>query len=150
RLLAADHVQVPADHPVDRRARCAVRLAWLAAFSLVGVAACANDVDPIWQLDHDRIVAVRINPPHIPSGEKATVDALIAHKGKPTDVEPPDVVVAPPHSLPELASAVQPDGSIIAPDEAALDQARVELGLDPGAPVPFDVAASFGPQPLLA
>jgi hypothetical protein len=126
-----------------------VRLAWLA---LVGLAACADNTDPIWQLDHDRIIAVRVTPPHIPSGEKAIVDALMAHKGGPTDVEAPTFVTAPPHALPELATSVQPDGSIVAPDEAALAQARTELGLDPGAPVPFELAATFGagPQPLIA
>jgi hypothetical protein len=126
-----------------------VRRAWLALVGL-GVGACADQTDPIWQLDHDRIVAVRVTPPHIPSGERATVDALMAHKGATTDVETPVVVTAPPHSLPELATSVQPDGSIVAPDEAALAQARTELGLDPGAPVPFEVGAAFGPQPLIA
>jgi hypothetical protein len=121
-----------------------------AALLLVVLGACADQTDPIWQLDHDRIIAVRITPPHIPSGERATVDALMAHKGEPTDVETPTGVIAPPHSLPELASSVQPDGSIVAPDEAALDQARMEMGLDPGVPVPFEIGAAFGPQPLLA
>ena len=122
------------------------------ALILVVLAACADTTDPIWQLDHDRIIAVRVTPPHIPSGERATVDALMAHKGGPTDVETPLGVTAPPGALPELASAVQPDGSIVAPDEATLDQARAELGLDPGAPVPFELGAAFGtgPQPLLA
>jgi len=51
-----------------------VKAAWL-----VVVVACGGDVDPPWQLDHDRIVAVRATPPHIAAGETATLDVLRAH-----------------------------------------------------------------------
>jgi hypothetical protein len=85
-----------------------VRYAWL----LLAVG-CANDLDPRWQLDHDRIVAIRSTPPHVPAGGTATLDALIAHESAPTTIDKPTAaaVVTPE----ELASAVAPDGTITAP-----------------------------------
>ncbi|HTJ46632.1 MAG TPA: hypothetical protein VL463_31215, partial [Kofleriaceae bacterium] len=110
---------------------------------LIVLGACVSEGDPRWQLDHDRIVAVRATPAHIPSGARATLDALVAHAGAPTDVEVP-VVVGAPTAPPSLAGALQPDGSIVAPDAAALDQARAELGIPGGVPVPLEVIARFG------
>jgi hypothetical protein len=104
------------------------------------LAGCIDGIDPIWQLDHDRIVAVRATPPHIAPGASATFDALIAHKGAPTDVEPAVfVTVADPQ---DLAFTVA-NNMVTAPDAAVLDNERAELGLDPGIPVPLDVIVTF-------
>jgi hypothetical protein len=103
---------------------------------LVLVAACASDVDPPWQLDHDRIIAVRATPPHIPAGATAKLDVLVGHKGAPTDVQPPDATqVVSPMSL---ASALSGD-TITAPSEDMLAGARTELNLPAGAPVPLTI-----------
>jgi hypothetical protein len=110
----------------------------------VALTACVGATDPVWQLDHDRVVAVRISPPHLASGARATVDALIAHHGAPADVLAPAAVIASPDQLAALAAAVQADGSIVAPDDATLEQARASLGLPSGAPVPLEIGASFG------
>jgi hypothetical protein len=106
---------------------------WLPLLLLVG---CASDVDPPWQLDHDRIIAVRATPPHIPAGATSKLDVFVGHKGAPTDVQPPDatMVVSPA----SLASAVSGD-TVTAPSEAALDAARADLGLAAGAPVPLEI-----------
>ncbi|HSR95739.1 MAG TPA: hypothetical protein VLM79_01660, partial [Kofleriaceae bacterium] len=50
---------------------------------VVAVAACTDDLDPPWQLDHDRIIAVRATPPQIAAGDRAVVDALVGTKGAP-------------------------------------------------------------------
>src|SRR4029079_15048087 len=92
RLHATAGVQVAADHPVARPARCAVKrglmlvfstAAWLAASIAVAFwsAGCPGARDPPWQLDHDRIIAVRATPPGIAAGDKSTLDALIGTKG---------------------------------------------------------------------
>ena len=106
----------------------------------VMLAGCFDAVDPEWQLDHDRIVAVRANPPHIPAGASATFDALIAHRGAPTDVETP--LAAAVYAPRDLSSAVA-GTTVTAPDAATLDNERAALGLDPGAPVPLDVLVQF-------
>lgn len=112
---------------------------------LVALAACSVDTaDPPWRLDHDRIVAVRVDPPHLAPGVIAQIDALIAHAGGHTTVEPP-----------RTASAVDAPGGLFTavhfnidhwqidgPDQAALDPARAELGLPPSAPVPIEVTVS--------
>jgi hypothetical protein len=115
---------------------------------LVVLGACAGDADPPWQLDHDRIVAVRVSPPHLPSGARGTVDALIARAGDTTVVSPP-IGVQAAVAVPGLEGAVQPDGSIVAPDEAHLAIARQALHLEAGAPVPLQIGAAFGAQPLI-
>ncbi len=98
----------------------------LAALALAG---CFDAVDPEWQLDHDRIVAVRANPPHIPSGASTTFDALIAHKGGPTDIEQPlGIAVYAPKELSDIVSG----NTVTAPP-----------GLDPSAPVPVDIVMEF-------
>jgi hypothetical protein len=104
------------------------------------LAACAGNVDPRWQLDHDRIVAVRATPSHIPAGASATIDGLVAHAGASTDVEAPTIVGA----LGPLASAVQPDGTIVAPSDDVLDGERARLDLPAGAPVPLQLGMEFG------
>jgi hypothetical protein len=95
-----------------------------------------------WQLDHDRVVAVRATPPGIAPGEIALFDSLIAHADGPTSIE--SVVNAAAPSAPGgLFTAVhfyidhwQVDG----PPPAQLDVARAELGLAADAPVPLDVS----------
>src|SRR4029079_13300407 len=86
RLHAARGLQVAADHSVDRPARCAVRRAPIfatlaaAAWAALSIAAaafssgCPGALDPPWQLDHDRIIAVRATPPGIVAGDRSTID----------------------------------------------------------------------------
>ncbi|MBA2538097.1 MAG: hypothetical protein H0V17_00555 [Deltaproteobacteria bacterium] len=117
-----------------------MRLLILAA--LVG---CGGDLDQPWDLDHDRIVAIRANPPAILSGETSEIDGLVAAKGALTMERSPDqVIVAKPESL---ASALTFDNGkwiVTAPDEAALDAARTELGLEAGASVPLQLGVAYG------
>jgi hypothetical protein len=113
-------------------------------------AACDGDLDPPWQLDHDRIIAVRSTPPSVLSGERAEIDAFIAAKGGPTRLASPELatVISPP----SLAGALTTENGkwfVTAPDEAALAAARVELGLEPGDPVPLQLGVSFNGQALV-
>jgi hypothetical protein len=70
------------------------------AIVVIACAGCAGQLDPSWELDHDRIVAVRATPPHVSAGEVAVLDALVAHAGAPTDVEQPIAVAAPTELAP--------------------------------------------------
>ena len=114
-------------------------------------AGCSGDLDPPWQLDHDRIVAVRSTPPAIAAGERAELDLLVATAGVGTAERSPElVVVVTPASL---ASALAFDGGkwrVTAPGEPELAAARTELGLEPAAPVPLRLVVSFGGGALLA
>ena len=108
------------------------------------LAGCVDDVDQEWELDHDRIVAVRSTPPRIVPGERAILDVLIARKGdSPTVVAPAAAQIVSPESL---ASYVTLDGEgwgVIAPTEATLEATRAELGLEAGAPVPLVVGVGL-------
>lgn len=114
----------------------------LASLLLVGLCfatACANDLDEQWQLDHDRIIAIRATPPHVPSGQMSQLDVLVGHKGAPVSEQKPDsVAVVSPQSLASAASG----STITAPSEAQLASVREELALAPGAPVPLVVGIS--------
>ena len=122
--------------------------ALLAAVVLLG--ACAEGIDEQWELRHDRIIAVRANPPGILPGETSTIDALIGSKeASPVEAPPEGATVISPMSL---AGIVRPDSGawvVTAPDEAKLAVAREELGLEPGAPVPLTVGVSYRQQTLL-
>jgi len=114
---------------------------------LLALGACAGDVDPPWQLDHDRIIAVRATPPHIPAGATSMIDLFVGHKGAPTDVQPPDVVtVVSPMSLADTVSG----STVTAPSEDRLAAARTELGLMPGAPVPLQLGVGVAAEQLAA
>ncbi|HET7505401.1 MAG TPA: hypothetical protein VFK02_30485 [Kofleriaceae bacterium] len=114
-------------------------------------AGCTDDTDPPWQLDHDRIIAVRATPPRIAAGERALIDALIGHKGAPVAEQSPDeaAVVSPA----SLVGALGRDASgwvVTAPDADALAAARVELGLPADAPVPLELGVAYADGALRA
>jgi hypothetical protein len=117
----------------------------------LGSIGCVDELDPPWQLDHDRIVAVRATPPAIQPGERSELDALIARKGdKTVESVPEAAIVVSPMSL---GSAVALDGGkwvVTAPDAAALDAARAELELPADKPVPLVVGVSYQGQALVA
>lgn len=117
----------------------------------LALAACAEDVDQPWDLDHDRIVAVRATPPSIASGERSVLDALLATDGASTHVATPDVAtVVAPQSLADVL-APGPEGWVVtAPDAARLDAVRAELGLEPGAPVGVQIGVSYAGNTLIA
>lgn len=123
----------------------------VAALFAIAAAGCTGDLDPPWQLDHDRIIAVRATPPGVAAGESATLDALLGHKGAPTRVAPPELatVVSPA----SLADVLRLDGAnwvVTAPGEQRLAQVRAELMLAPDAPVKLTVGVSYQAQALFA
>lgn len=108
---------------------------------LVLAAGCLGDIDPEWQLDHTRIVAVRATPPHIPAGATSQLDMLVATKGAATSTPVPDaVIVVSPTSLAGALSGT----TVTAPSEDQLAAARTELGLPPGTPVPLQLSIAYG------
>jgi len=125
----------------------------LAALALLaaGTAACTGDIDPPWQLDHDRIVAVRAEPPAIPVGRTSQIDVLLAQKGGTTSVAAPDgVAVVTPASLSDVVSRSSGNWVVTAPSEDRLAAARAELKLDAGAPVPLQIGVQYMAKKLFA
>ena len=111
---------------------------------LVVLCGCIGDIDPPWQLDHDRVVVVRATPPRVQTGQTSLFDGLIAHKGGPSDVEQPiGATAVKPLSLYPAVLDNQGVWGVVGPDAATLDAARDELALPAGAPVPFEVAMEF-------
>lgn len=124
----------------------------LIAAATCALVACAPDAtDPPWSLAHDRVVAVRAEPPHIAPGEIALLEGLFVHAGEPLATAPPTVATAPdaPGGLFTAVHYYIDHWRIDGPDEAALAVARTELGLPAGAPVPLDVVLQL-PGPLYA
>jgi hypothetical protein len=109
------------------------------ALLLLALAACVPDSDPPWLLDHDRIVAVRAEPPAILPGEIARLEVLVAHEGRPTTIEQPLAASAPDQSLYTAVHFNIDHWQVDGPDETQLAAARTELGLADGAPVPLDI-----------
>jgi hypothetical protein len=108
----------------------------LVSCALVG---CSDDLDPPWQLDHDRIVAIRATPPRMPAETTSQLEVLVASAGATTTARAPDSVevVSPP----SLVGAVT-GPTVTAPSETQLATARAELGLATGAPVPLILAVT--------
>jgi len=124
-----------------------MRWAWL-----VLLAACTGEVDPAWQLSHDRVIAVRVTPPHIAAGETSQVDGLIGRKGDaPIDVDPDTVTVESPTSLMSTLSQTA-DGhwQVTTASDAQLAAARAELVLAATDPVPVSLRMVFAYQGLIA
>jgi hypothetical protein len=105
---------------------------------------CMGDIDPPWQLSHDRIVAVRADPPGIAAGETSRIDALLAHKGAMTSVATPGLAaVTSPASLADVLSFRGGSWVVTAPGEDRLAAARSELQLAAGGPVPLQIGVSY-------
>jgi hypothetical protein len=115
--------------------------------ALLFLAACAPaPIEPeAWQLDQDRVIAVRVTPPGILAGEHAMIDGLLAHAGGPTTIETPSAITAAGSPLYTAVNFVLDHFEVIAPDDATLAGARTQLGLAAGAPIPFPLAVFFGP-----
>ena len=103
---------------------------------------CTNDVDPPWQLDHERVIAVRATPPGIVTGETARFDALLGRSGDiPREAKPEMVTVLEPASL--AGALTQQGGEWIVTAPADLTAARAELMLGPTDPVPLRLRMTF-------
>lgn len=141
----------------------ALLLAALVVTSLVSVG--CDDTDPQWELDNDRIVAVRVASAQLAAGERASLDLLVTQAGVGPQVVPPQFAVAVPTDIrdpqnpssatvPEaLAKAVVADGAgwaVQAPSESELVALRQELGLKPDELVPLRVGVrvDLGSGPL--
>lgn len=112
---------------------------------------CAGDLDPQWQLDHDRIVALRAEPPGIAAGEQSVLSGLISIKDVGTmEAAPEAAIVASPQSMAGVVSFDAGRWVVTAPAEDRIAAARNELGLAPGAPVPLIIGVSYAQQTLLA
>lgn len=129
-----------------------MKLAYLALTVLAALATgCVDDLVEPWQLDHDRIVAVRAEPPGIQSGERAELDALISTVGGPSAVLPPEgAMVVSPESLASTLSSEGGRWYVTAPGASQLAAARTELGLAADAPVPLMVGVAYGAGTLFA
>lgn len=131
------------------------------AFSSVG----CDDTDPKWELDNDRIIAVRSSLAQLAAGERASLDLFVTQIGVGPQVVKPQLAIAVPTDIrdpsnptsatvPEaLAKAVVADGdgwAVQAPSESELVALRQELGLEPGALVPLRVGVrvDLGSGPL--
>jgi hypothetical protein len=117
----------------------------------LALGACAGDLDPPWQLDHDRIIAVRATPPGVAAGGMSTIDALLGVKGAKTHVASPELaMVVSPASLADVLAFQGGAWVVTAPGEDRLTAVRAELGLEPGTPVPLQVGVSYATQTLIA
>jgi hypothetical protein len=129
-----------------RRATLAVALALSAV-----TGACTDDIDPPWELDHERIIAVRATPPGLTAGQTARLDALIGKKGAKTLVAVPEqAIVTSPASLADTLSFDGTDWVVTAPSADRIAAARSELQLAADAPVPLVVGVSYAGQTLVA
>lgn len=129
-----------------------MKTASLSLFVLaVTVGACTDDSDPPWQLDHDRIIAVRATPPRIAVGDDAVVDMLVGFKGAEVAERAPDTLTV--DSPASLADVVRRDADrwvVTAPSAERLAAARSELGLGAGVAVPLRVRVGDSGRGLVA
>jgi hypothetical protein len=113
---------------------------------LLTVTGCVDEIDARWELDHDRVVAVRATPPRIMPDQEAALETLVAHAGAPVAVEQARSVSAPTAPA-ALQSMVSFDGSrwlVRAPSDETLASSRPAMGLAADAPVPLDLLLVFG------
>ncbi len=116
------------------------------------LAGCSGEIDPQWQLDHDRIIAVRASPNGLGvEGDTSVLDVLIGMKGAaPTDVDPDMAVVTQPVNLTGALSLVGTHWTVTQPSEAELVIARQLLGLDVTDPVPLGVEVTMAATGFVA
>lgn len=99
--------------------------------------ACDLDLVEVWELDHDRVIAVRATPPGILAGQTSEIDALLGNSdSSPVVTAPVTAVIVSPPSLAGMLALEDGRWIVTAPDDAAIAIARAELRLEPAAPVP--------------
>jgi hypothetical protein len=116
---------------------------------------CIDPVDARWQLDHDHVIAVRATPPRIMPGERAELDALVAHEGLLAAIEAPAnaAVLEAPEALQSVLRFENNRWFVEAPAHEVLQLERAKLGFAEGAGVPVNVYGVWmttGGQPLYA
>jgi hypothetical protein len=133
---------------VDQGHPCGVKR----ALFLLALTGCGGDIDEPWQLAHDRIIAVRAEPPGILPGQQTRIALLTGFEELPVAVRAPDVgYVVSPGSMTDVMSFTGDGWVVTAPTEARLADARAELGLSPGAPVPLVIGvAAAWPYPVMS
>lgn len=133
--------------------RSALLLPLVASLLLCTGAACTEQTLP-WQLDHDRIIAVRATPPHIPADGRSALDILVTSESGVPTVVTPDVVEVLPEGPQIPVELIAEDGgwTVLAPDTSVLEAARAALGWPPDMPVPVRVVVTtvIADQPLAA
>jgi hypothetical protein len=118
---------------------------------VAAAAGCAGDIDPPWQLSHNRIIAVRAEPPGILAGQTSRIDALLGHKDAMTSVATPELAaVTSPMSLSDVLSVDNGAWTVTAPSDDRMAAARSELKLAADAPVPLEIGVSYAGQTLIA
>lgn len=123
--------------------------------SILSLAACADVAQP-FDLDHARVIAVRVDPPAIPAGGVAQVDVLYTDSSaQPRLATDAEVSVSLPAGFGAAAGLVTLSAhhwQLTAPDEAALATIRAATGLAPGAEVivPLELVVTTLDGPLHA
>jgi hypothetical protein len=108
------------------------------------LAGCTADVDAAWELDHDRVIAVRSTPSRIAPGETAEIEAFVGRRGQPpSDRDPETASVVSPSGLDAALARPGAHWTVTAPPDDQLAPARAELGLAADAPVPLRVRMVF-------
>jgi hypothetical protein len=114
---------------------------------ILATTACAGNIDPRWELRHDRIIAIRTTPAAVPANATSVIDALVTSVDEDVTVEPPLTATAAAGTTASLVSTITPGAAggwqVTAPDEATLGAARSALGLGGAAPVPLVIDTSF-------
>jgi hypothetical protein len=142
---------IEGNRAIARRGLRVLALAAVVAVAVLGAGACIGDLDPAWQLNHDRIIAVRATPPSIAPGQRSTIDALLGTKGAKTSVAAPELaMVVSPASLASALTFTGGAWTVTAPSEDRLAAARTELKLAADAPVPLEIGVAYANQTLVA
>lgn len=140
------------DEPGARAAGGSLALG-LCCAALAALAPGCDDTDPAWELNNDRIIAVRVTPPQLAPGERAVLDVLVTSPQGGPRVMTPLAAVAVPDSVeqplpPALAGSVQLQGiswTVTAPDAGALGALRAERELTESEPLLLRVGVRVDP-----
>jgi hypothetical protein len=119
----------------------------------LALAACNADIDEPWQLDHDRIIAVRAEPPGIVAGQQSKLDMLLGFvEGPPVERAPDIAQVVSPMSLADLVHNDGMGGWVVdAPSDERLAEVRAELKLGATDVVPLIVGVAVQwPTPVVS
>ncbi|HSD89494.1 MAG TPA: hypothetical protein VLB44_18315 [Kofleriaceae bacterium] len=122
------------------------------ALFIVALVGCNADIDEPWQLDHDRIIVVRADPPSISAGETSKIDLLAGFAENPVAARAPDFVqVVTPMSLADLVAPDSGGWTVTAPSDDRIAAARAELAIPGGMPVPLRIGvAAAWPNPVMS
>jgi hypothetical protein len=117
----------------------------MSGLAMAALSVACSTLSEAWELDHARIIAVRMDPPSLAPGQQGKLTALVVDDtGTPSEIRPAIAIVASQDPIINQALKVElGTWAVIAGDTAAIEAARAAVKTPGTDPLVLQVGARF-------